>query len=97
MKKWLGLLMLVIGVGIIVEREHIANMVQLPSSVYAKEYCSCIYVVEHDATYCDDYVPTLFPVSVNINSKDKTITSSVFGVENSARFVGERAGCGFVN
>lgn len=97
MKKWLGIAVLVVCVVAILERQHLFNMAEAPLSAHAKEYCSCLFVVEHEAAYCDNYVPQIIPITVSVDSTDKKVTSGALGMQSRAQYKSERVGCGFIN
>ncbi|EJM64753.1 hypothetical protein PMI30_03559 [Pseudomonas sp. GM50] len=64
------------------------------SAYTAKEYCSCRYVMNNPAEYCQGYVKQYLPTSGFVDdAASKRVTISGMGRSNSAVWVGERQGC----
>jgi hypothetical protein len=64
------------------------------SAYTAKEYCSCRYVMNNPAEYCQGYVKQYVPTSSFIDDPaSKRVTVGGMGRSNSAVWVGERQGC----
>lgn len=64
------------------------------SSSYAKEYCSCYYVVGQSKEYCQAYSRQILPVSsYDINESDKKISAKGLGFASEAKFIDDRKGC----
>ncbi|WP_296179866.1 amidase [Pseudomonas sp. UBA1879] len=63
------------------------------SAYTAKEYCSCRYVMNHPADYCESYVKQWLPSTLTESHSDKRITASGLGRESSAQWQGARQGC----
>ncbi|VVO36213.1 amidase [Pseudomonas fluorescens] len=64
------------------------------SAYTAKEYCSCRYVMNHPAEYCQAYVKQYLPTSGFVDdSASKRVTVSGMGRSSTAAWVGERQGC----
>jgi hypothetical protein len=64
------------------------------SAYTAKEYCSCRYVMNNPAAYCQGYVKQYLPTSGFVDdAASKRVTVGGLGRSNSAAWVGERQGC----
>ncbi|EJL97614.1 hypothetical protein PMI18_04272 [Pseudomonas sp. GM102] len=64
------------------------------SAYTAKEYCSCRYVMNNPAEYCQGYVKQYLPTSGFVDdAASKRVTVGGMGRSNSAAWVGERQGC----
>lgn len=63
------------------------------SAYTAKEYCSCRYVMNNPADYCQGYVKQWLPSTLTESQADKRITASGMGRESSAQWQGQRQGC----
>jgi hypothetical protein len=64
------------------------------SAYTSKEYCSCRYVMNNSAEYCQSYVKQYLPTSGFVDdAASKRVTVSGMGRSNSAVWVGERQGC----
>ncbi|MBB3240647.1 hypothetical protein FHW68_002154 [Pseudomonas sp. Tn43] len=64
------------------------------SAYTAKEYCSCRYVMNNPAEYCQGYVKQYLPTSGFVDdAANKRVTAGGMGRSHSAVWVGERQGC----
>jgi hypothetical protein len=64
------------------------------SANFAKEVCSCIFVVGQTQNYCSEYHEQIFKVSaVEIDSEKKEVVAVGLGIQSVARFKSERHGC----
>lgn len=60
----------------------------------AKEYCSCRYVMNNPAEYCQAYVKQYLPTSGFFDDPaNKLVTASGMGRSSTAAWLGERQGC----
>jgi hypothetical protein len=76
------------------ERTALWAFPDIISGYTAKEYCSCRYVMNNPAEYCQGYVKQYVPTSSFIDDPaSKRVTVSGMGRSNSAVWVGERQGC----
>ncbi|MEX3775955.1 amidase [Pseudomonas sp. MYb118] len=91
----LGLLVLVILFGWIwQERVALWAFPDIISAYTAKEYCSCRYVMNNDAGYCQGYVKQWLPFSAFTDDPAaRRVQVSGLGRSNSAQWLGERQGC----
>ncbi|WP_237887095.1 amidase [Pseudomonas sp. PGPR40] len=64
------------------------------SAYTAKEYCSCRYVLNNSAEYCQGYVKQYLSTSGFVDdAASKRVMVGGMGRSNSAVWVGERQGC----
>lgn len=91
----LGLLLLAMLLGWIwQERVALWAFPDIISAYTAKEYCSCRYVMNNDAGYCQGYVKQWLPFSAFTDDPAaKRVLVSGLGRSNSAQWLGERQGC----
>lgn len=60
----------------------------------AKEYCSCRYVMDNPAQYCQGYVKQYIPLSeLRDDEARKRVTARGLGSTQVAQWQGERQGC----
>jgi hypothetical protein len=75
-------------------RAHLAAFPGIISAYTAKEYCSCRYVMENEADYCQGYVKQYVPTSgLFDDTEHKRVTASGLGRSNSAAWVSPHQGC----
>ena len=61
---------------------------------YAKEFCSCRYVMGREDAYCHAYATQWLPISsFALDEAAKRVTVRGTGVTRSARWLGPREGC----
>ena len=64
------------------------------SSSYAKEFCSCYFVVQQTENYCKAYAKQIVPVSkYSIDSTNQTVLASGLGYETKVAYLGKKEGC----
>ena len=64
------------------------------SAHYAKEFCSCFFVVGQNQKYCEGYVEEYIPVGgYEILQDAREIVATGLGHESKARFISEKYGC----
>lgn len=64
------------------------------SSSFAKEFCSCLYVVKQTEAYCKAYAKQIIPVSkYSINQEKKSIEAWGLGYSTRVSFLGDKKGC----
>ena len=74
-----------------------ASFFKVVSSSYAKELCSCLFVVKQKKEYCRKYAKQIVPVgSENIDDTKKTVTATALGLTSTAIFHNKRLGCGLI-
>ena len=87
------ILVLLIGLGW-QNRAHLQALPDILGAYSAKEYCSCRYVMQHPAAYCEGYVAQYLPLSQLLDDPtDKRVTASGLGRSHSAAWLGPRQGC----
>ncbi len=78
-------------------RVHLAAFPDVPSAYAAKEYCSCRYVMENSAEYCQGYAQLPVPLSGFVDdAANKQVSASALGRSNTATWLGARQGCRLV-
>ncbi|MCB1308649.1 MAG: hypothetical protein KDK30_10730 [Leptospiraceae bacterium] len=81
--------------------DHLASFPDILSSFYAKEACSCMYVVGQDEEFCKNYARSWLPVeSFEHDPEARTVTVTgkyIMYRTNTARYIDERYGCVLVN
>ncbi len=83
-----------VGVWVLMNFSHIRVFPSIISSLYAKEMCSCLFVVGRDEKFCHNYVRKYVAISdFKLDAAKRVVTVSGLGRTNSARFVSERYGC----
>jgi hypothetical protein len=74
-----------------------ASFFKVVSSSYAKELCSCLFVVEQELEYCRRYSKQLLPVSSEkIDRNKKTVGATALGITSIAVYRSKRFGCGLL-
>jgi hypothetical protein len=63
------------------------------SAYTAKEYCSCRYVANNPAEYCQGYVKQWLPSDIQEDESRKAVRASGLGRSNNAVWMGARQGC----
>ncbi len=87
------ILVLLIGLGW-QNRAHLQAFPDILGAYRAKEYCSCRYVMQHPAAYCEGYVALYLPLSPLLDDPAaKRVTASGLGRSHSAAWLGPRQGC----
>nr|WP_298172119.1 amidase [uncultured Pseudomonas sp.] len=87
------ILVLLIGLGW-QNRAHLQAFPDILGAYSAKEYCSCRYVMQHPAAYCEGYVALYLPLSQLLDEpSQKQVTASGLGRSHSAAWLGPRQGC----
>ncbi|MEW5853706.1 MAG: hypothetical protein AB2A00_33330 [Myxococcota bacterium] len=76
------------------DRPYDNNVLELLAGYYAKSHCSCRFVLQQTATYCDNWVKqdpaiTLF----NVDTEAQTVEAVALGARRVARFKSTRLGC----
>ena len=75
-------------------RAHLQAFPGIIGSYSAKEYCSCRYVAENPADYCQAYVAQYVPLSGFFDdAANKRVTARGLGSTQSAQWLGQRQGC----
>ncbi|WXL24953.1 amidase [Ectopseudomonas mendocina] len=75
-------------------RVHLQAFPGIIGAYTAKEYCSCRYVANYPAAYCETYVSQYIPISgFHDDAQLKRVTASGFGSTQSAQWLSAREGC----
>ncbi|BAN50400.1 hypothetical protein [Metapseudomonas resinovorans] len=75
-------------------RTYLAAFPGIISAYTAKEYCSCRYVMDNAADYCQGYVKQYVPTSGFLDDAErKRVTASGLGRSSTAAWLGPRQGC----
>jgi len=78
-----------------VRRPYDNNDLQLVTSYTAKDFCSCVFVMEMSEDYCRRWTKASPAVAtVHVDYKERTVrTAAALLWGEKARFVSERDGC----
>lgn len=79
------------------EREELAAFPTIISAYTAKEYCSCRYVMQQPASYCEGYVKQYVPATLSADDAAKRVVAWGMGHGSTAQWVGQRQGCQLVS
>ncbi len=88
-------LALACGRGDTVQRPYDNNDLELVTSYTAKDFCSCLFVMEMSEAYCRNWTAATPAVAtVRVDYEEKSVrTAAVFLWGEKARFVSGRDGC----
>jgi hypothetical protein len=76
------------------ERTQLLAFPDILSAYSAKEYCSCRYVSQNSADYCQAYIKQYLPLSsLSEDAGQRRVLASGLGRSNTAAWVGPRQGC----
>ncbi len=90
----LALLVIAIGAWSAANWQHIRHFPSIISSFYAKQMCSCLFVVGQTEERCRNEARQYVPISgYEIDREQRAVTVSGLGRTNRAHFVSERYGC----
>ncbi len=70
------------------------ELAKIVPNYYAKEMCSCLFVMEQDRNYCDESIkqdPP--PQKIKVNYKDKTVKAIFYIFKEKAIWVSDEEGC----
>lgn len=100
--RWLKVFALLVGLGtlafavlVLVIRDELVEVPNVHAAFYAKETCSCLYVIGQNADYCKVYGLQMFlPSEVRFDDAARTVEARTFwGRKQTARFLGPPYGC----
>jgi hypothetical protein len=75
-------------------REHLQAFPGIIGAYSAKEYCSCRYVANNPADYCEAYVAQYVSLSGFFDDQaNKRVTARGLGSTQTAQWLGLRQGC----
>lgn len=86
------------GVWIGANWRHVRAFPKILSSWYAKEFCSCYFVVGRDEAFCHNIARQWVPVDTDsdafvLDTESGTVTVRGLGHSHTARYQGQRFGC----
>jgi hypothetical protein len=90
------LLLVLVGVMALAwqNRVHLQAFPGIIGAYTAKEYCSCRYVSNNPANYCETYVSQYIPISAfEDDAAAKRVTASGLGSTQRAQWLSAREGC----
>ncbi|MDF3819484.1 hypothetical protein P3G55_06215 [Leptospira sp. 96542] len=94
----LALLFLILLIWIQWNWKHLSSFPSIISSFYAKEFCSCYFVMELSEEQCHNFARQWVPTSeFQLNKEEKSVTVRGLGRTNTAIYLSETNGCGFKN
>lgn len=95
-----GIVTAMLAVLYFANKKHVDAFPTLPSAYYAKEFCTCAFVLQQDEAFCHDYARIDFPKQLadpfagwTWNPEQKTVTVSAMGNTTRASYIGGRQGC----
>ena len=78
--------------GSYVARPHL-KMLPMVANYYAKEFCTCIYVIKNTEEFCREFI-AFEQVSAEIDFDENQVHTSVFGFwKGYAEYQNKRLGC----
>ena len=76
------------------ERQALLAFPRIISAYSAKEYCSCRYVMAHDAEYCRAYVKQYIPLSAfHDDPLQRRVSAAGLWQRSTAAWLGPQQGC----
>ncbi len=98
MCRWLRrtamLLLLALVVTVAWNWTHLRSFPGVLPAFYAKEFCSCRYVMRQGVEYCHSYARQYLPISsFALEEAARRVTVRALGVTRSASWRGPREGC----
>lgn len=64
------------------------------SSYYAKEFCSCHFVMKQSEAYCHEHASQIIPIKgKEVDESRMNVTAWALGKRYTASYLGEREGC----
>jgi len=89
-------LVLVLALGVLVASnwQHVRAFPGVLPAFYAKEFCSCRFVVGRSVPFCHDYARQWLPITrFYLSEPKRCITVNALGQTRSAGFINRREGC----
>jgi hypothetical protein len=88
------LIFTVVGVWFFLNNKELNSFRDIISSYYAKEFCSCTYILKRDENFCKDLLKQWVPISeISIDNDLKTIKVTGLGKTNTAKYTSPEIGC----
>ncbi len=92
------LFLLVAGLWIVLNWTHIKSFPGIISAFYAKEFCSCYFVVGGDEEFCHNYARQWVPISsFALDKQAKAVTVTGLGRSTTVVHTSEQFGCAYRN
>jgi hypothetical protein len=96
--KGLGLLIAIVllagGAFVALKWRHVSRFPSILPAFYAKEHCSCLFVLERDDAFCRNYARQFIAIDeLEVDRAAKRVRVEGTWRRASARFYGRRAGC----
>jgi hypothetical protein len=91
-----GGIVLVVALGVLVAHnwQDVRAFPGILPAFYAKEFCSCRFVVGQSVSFCHDYARQWLPItSFHLSEPKRCITVTALGQTRSAGFLNHREGC----
>lgn len=90
------LFLLVAALWVALNWTHIRSFPRIISAFYAKEFCSCYFVVGRDEEFCHNYARQWVPISsFALDQQAKTVTVSGLGHSTTVIYTSEQFGCAY--
>lgn len=101
MKKFLkitgaiiAVLLLLTGGYVLFNLEHFQRFPKILPTYYAKEFCTCFFVLKRDEKFCHNFARQYIPIDdFKLDRENKRVTVTGLGETRSVKFVSERYGC----
>ncbi len=80
------------------QKNPIAEAFSLPAGYYAKEMCSCRYVLGQNTEFCLDEVKEFIAASrISVDERTKTVEGALLGFSRKAKWISPREGCRLID
>ena len=87
-------LVLAAGVFLLLNWQHVRAFPGILPAFYAKEFCSCRFVVGQSVPFCHDYATQWLPISdFRLDEQQRCVMVTALLQTRSAGFVNRREGC----
>lgn len=90
-----GLLLVVALAALVAHNwQHVRAFPGILPAFYAKEFCSCRFVVGQSVPFCHDYARQWLPINhFYLSEPQRCVTVTALGQTRSAGFLNRREGC----
>ena len=99
MKKVICVIVLVGPAALVLVTHHFMTLASIASNYYAKEICSCVFVIGQSKQYCykawQDKKAKNY--SLNIDNDKKVVSTKFFGFSAQAQWTSLHEGCRLLN
>jgi len=90
----LGLFLLLFSGWVVKDWKAWSRFPQIISAYYAKQFCSCYFVMKQNEDYCHRWTKQWIPISdFEPNNQQRKVIVSCLGFQASARYMGQTSGC----